>query len=247
MTKPLIGITAGEARNLYHPNAPRMYGQQYTYVEAVERAGGVPVIIPIVSDEPVLRQLFDMCEGILLAGGNDINPELYQEGLSPRTKHLHYERDLQELKLAQWAVVEDKAVLAICRGMQMLNTAQGGTLYQDIPSDLPAADLHEIPDEKSHDREHQIVHLLEIESGCKLAEILGADRIGANAYHHQAIKQLGKGLVVTARTPDGVIEAVEMPDRRFMLGIQAHPEALEAEIEPEWRKLFAAFVTAARQ
>lgn len=245
MRKPLIGITAGEARNLYYPNAPRMYGQQYTYIDAIERAGGVPIILPIVKDEAILRELFENCDGILLAGGNDIGPKRYGEKVSPHTKHIHEERDAQELKLGTWAVSDNKPLLAICRGMQMLNVLRGGTLYQDIPTELPNADTHEIPDEKSSEREHQIVHLLSIEPNSQLAKILNMKTIGANAYHHQAIKILGKGLVVTARTPDEVIEAVELPDHPFAIGVQAHPESLEADIEPEWRHLFSAFVEAA--
>lgn len=242
----MIGITAGEAKNKYYPNAPKMYGQQYTYIEAIERAGGVPLILPIVQDETVMRQLFDLCGGILLAGGNDINPASYHAILSPHTKHIHQERDDQELKFATWAVAEDKPLLAICRGMQMLNIAQGGTLYQDIPTELPGAEVHEIPDEQSADREHQLVHRLALEPNSKLMAAVETASIQTNAYHHQAIKTLGEALVVTSRTPDGVIESVEMPDRQFAIGVQSHPESLEADIEPQWRKLFAAFVAAAK-
>jgi len=244
--KPLIGITAGEARNKYYPNAPKMYGQQYTYIEAVERAGGVPIILPIVKDEAVMRQLFEQCDGLLLAGGNDINPQSYHAEPSPHTKHIHQERDSQELMLARWAVAADKPLLAICRGMQILNTAQGGTLYQDIPTELPEADVHEIPDEASANREHQLVHALIVEPKSRLADILQATTIQTNAYHHQALKTLGTGIVVTSRTPDEVIESVEMPDQRFAIGVQSHPESLEADIEPQWRKLFSAFIAAAR-
>ena len=244
--RPTIGITAGEARNRYYPNAPKMYGQQHTYIEAVERAGGIPMIIPIVHDEAVLKQLYDLCDGLLLAGGNDINPACYKAELSPHTKHIHQERDEQELNLATWAVADDKPVLAICRGMQMLNIVQGGTLYQDIPSELPKAELHEIPDEKSGDREHQIVHQLSLEPSSKLRALMGSERVGTNAYHHQAIKELGADLVVTSRTPDGVIESIELPKHRFIVGVQSHPESLEADIEPAWRKLFTAFVDAAK-
>jgi putative glutamine amidotransferase len=247
MKKPLIGITAGEAKNRYFPSAPKMYGQQYTYIEAVERAGGIPVIISIVKAESVLRQLYDLCDGLLLAGGNDINPSTYKAQASPQTKHLHKERDEQELKLAAWAEAEDKPILAICRGMQILNIAQGGSLYQDIPSEVPNAVTHEIPYKEDPDREHHLVHTLRIDPNSRLASILGVTSIQTNAYHHQAIKKLGKDLIATAWTPDEIIEALEQPAKKFVIGVQSHPEALERDIETAWRRLFSEFIEAARQ
>ena len=242
--KPLIGITAGEAQNKYYPTAPKVYGQQHTYVEAIERAGGTPLIIPIVEDADVLRHLYSLCDGLVLAGGNDIDPAIYQAKRSPHTNNLHKERDKQEMQLWAWADDENMSVLAICRGMQIVNVGRGGTLIQDIPTELPDADNHRIDADKYQDREHQIVHQLDLKKDSLIKDIIGTSRVGANSYHHQAIKDLGQGLLPSAWSEDGLIEGVEMHDKRFVVGVQSHPEALEADIEPRWRTLFQAFVSA---
>lgn len=126
--------------------------------------------------------------------------------------------------------------------MQLLNVALGGTLYQDIPSELPHAGLHDILSEQQ--KESRIVHTLRLKPECKLAKIVGDEKLGANAYHHQAIKDLGKDLVASAWAEDDVIEAIELPDHKFVIGVQSHPESLEESIEQRWRKLFEAFVQA---
>jgi putative glutamine amidotransferase len=242
MPKPIIGITAGRTYNLRYPKAPAVIGQQFTYVDAIERAGGVPLILPIVRDEDVLRQLYELCDGIISAGGNDISPKQYGAQRVSHTKHLHPRRDTQERTLIHWAITDDKPLLGICRGMQLMNISQGGNLYQDIPTQLPQAGLHEIPAGVANDREHQIVHQLRIEPHSLLAEILELTAIGANSYHHQAINDIGENLRAIAWAEDGIIEAIELPGKRFVLGVQSHPESLEAEIEPDWRKLFSALV-----
>jgi putative glutamine amidotransferase len=186
MMQPIIGVTACETINKLFPHSPLIQGQANTYIDAVIHAGGAPFIVPITKDEAVLRRLYDECAGIMLSGGNDLNPALYGETPNEHTEDFSEERDAQELKLLEWALEDDKPVLAICRGLQLINVAQGGSLYQHIPDDLPDATIHSIAAEKK--RESRVVHILRIKPDSKLAQILGVEKIGANAYHHQAIK-----------------------------------------------------------
>lgn len=241
--RSFIGLTAGETINHLYPYSPRVQGQSHTYIDAVVRAGGTPLIIPAVDDEAALRQLYDRCGGILFSGGNDVDPSLYGEEPREHTIDFSPQRDRQELQLLTWALADDKPVLAICRGMQLLNVSLGGTLYQHVPDDLPGSEVHDILHEKR--RESRIVHQLRLEPGSRLASVLDVHELGTNAYHHQAVKKLGEGLEATAWSSDDVVEAIELPGHRFVIGVQSHPESLEAKIEPRWQKLFTALVDAA--
>jgi putative glutamine amidotransferase len=242
--QPLIGVTAGETINQLYPHAPAVQGQSYTYIDAIIHAGGAPVILPLIKDKKVLRKIYDACQGVLLSGGNDLDPASYGEEPTEKTVDFSTRRDRQEIQLLEWALEDGKPVLAICRGMQLLNVARGGTLYQDIPTELPSTETHNISSEKK--RESRIVHKLRIEPGSKLAEILGVTKLGTNAYHHQAVKKLGHGLKATAWAEDDIIEAIELPGRQFVVGVQSHPESLEASIEPRWQRLFKSFVETSR-
>lgn len=245
---PLIGITVGEVINFESGKAwtPTIYGQFHTYTDAVARAGGAPFVIPIVEDEATLRTLYEKCDGLLLSGGHDVDVVAEEtDGAKLQIKFsTSPRRDKQEIQLLEWAVAEDKPVLGICRGCQLINVTLGGTLYGHIPDALPTAANHEKSIHKK-DFKH-IAHRLTVTPGSKLADILGTTEIDANTLHHQAIKDVGEGLVVTARAEDGVIEGIERPDKRFVIGVQSHPEALEESIEPHWRALFEAFVAAAK-
>ncbi len=240
---PFIAVTAGEVINNSHPWAPIVQGQSCTYINAVLRAGGIPFSVPLVNDETILRRIYDQCAGLLLSGGNDIDPACYRATVSPKTEGICPARDKQELQLLAWALADDKPVLGICRGMQMINVYLGGSLYQDVLADVPAAKNHEI---SAHNKNfHHIAHRLHIEPDSRLAAILAVDAIDTNALHHQAVHKLGKDLIVTAHAEDGVIEALELPGKRFVIGVQSHPEALEAEAEPLWQRLFTAFIDSA--
>jgi putative glutamine amidotransferase len=206
----------------------------------VVRARGVPLLIPLVGDTTVLRCLYDQCAGLLLSGGNDVDPALYHAAPLPRTSNICPARDTQELQLLAWALADDKPILGICRGMQLINVALGGSLHQDVAADVPAARDHQ--SSEHHENFHHIAHHLRIDPASRLAAIIGTRAIDTNALHHQAVNKLGKGLVVTARAEDGVIEALELPGKRFVIGVQSHPEALEATAEPRWQRLFKAFV-----
>lgn len=243
--QPIIAITAGEMLNKEYPHSPPAQGQSHTYVDAVVHADGAPFVLPITNDKKSLRSLYDQCSGIMLAGGNDLDPKLYGEVPSQHTTDQDSKRDAQELQLLEWALEDNKPVLGICRGMQLINVARGGNLYQHIPDDLPDAEVHSIASEKN--RESRVVHTLRIDPESQLSSVLGNIELGANDYHHQAIKMLGDGLVATAWTEDGVIEGLEMPTHTYVLAVQSHPESLEASIEPEWRKLFKSFIVASQK
>ena len=246
MTKPLIGVTAGEIYNHAHPWAPLLYGQSHTYTDAALHAGGVPMILPITHDEEALHTLYEQCDGLLLSGGNDVDPARYGEEQKAYTVDVSSSRDEQELQLLRWALKDDKPILAICRGAQLLNVALGGTLYQDIAAEITGAHDHRASIDKK-DFAFIAHEKLFLKPGSKLAGILGVETVRTNALHHQSIKSLGEGLKLAAWTEDDVIEAIELPEANFVIGVQSHPEALEASVEPVWRKLFEAFVAAAKR
>ncbi|HZL07762.1 MAG TPA: gamma-glutamyl-gamma-aminobutyrate hydrolase family protein [Candidatus Dormibacteraeota bacterium] len=251
--KPFIAITAGEFINSGEKWLPVVHGQFHTYADAIVRAGGVPFIVPLTDDKSVLRSLYEQCDGLLLPGGSDLDPKAYNMPRSsnkvnaathPLQTRVSPRRDQQEKQLLKWALEDDKPVLGICRGMQLINVALGGSLHSDININLPSAQNHEA---NIHKKDfHYLAHQLRINPGSRLAQALGTDTLATNSLHHQTIKKLGDGLVATAYTDDEVIEAIELPAGNFVIGVQSHPEALEAGAEPVWRELFNAFVIASK-
>lgn len=244
MAKPIIGITTGEVLNLKFAWAPYIYGQSYTYVEAIERAGGVPVLIPFLQDLDDSKQLIEGLDGVLFSGGNDIAPEFYRDEVT-HAKETSRRRDEWELRLIDEAQKQNKPVLAICRGLQLLNVSRGGTLYQDIRLDRHSAENHQ-SSEEFEDITH-LSHGITIDAASKLGNILGEKELKTNTFHHQAVKKLGNGLTITARAHDGVVEAIEDPEKPFVVAVQSHPESLYDSTEPRWAKLFAAFVESTQQ
>ena len=208
------------------------------YMEGVARAGGLPVMLPLTDGGEDVSQLLELCDGLLLTGGQDVSPELYGEEPLPVCGELCPARDRLEKPLLLKAIEQDKAVLGICRGFQFLNAALGGTLYQDLPAQRPSTcDHHMAP---PYDRAAHSVIL----SG-PLAELLHAGETGVNSCHHQGVKALAPGLSVTAAAPDGLTEAVYMPERRFVWAVQWHPE-FSYQVNADSRRIFAAFVEASR-
>lgn len=222
---------------------PNIYAQNYTYVEAIIQAGGVPVLLPLTSSKAVARAMYDHCSAVLFAGGEDIQPAWYGEEAVPETTLLSPLRDEYEWWLMQWALEENKPILGICRGMQLLNLACGGNLHLHALRDLPGVQDHY--ESRNRKDAAYIAHILKIDPVSRLGHIIGHDSIPTNTRHHQAVKDLGEGLVATAWAEDGVIEALELPNKPFVLGIESHPEDLFAEVEPRWISLFEAFVDAA--
>lgn len=243
MNFPLIGISSYELTVNIQPPF-KMAGVNIDYKNAVIRAGGIPVMIPQNLLPEQVEVLVERLDGVIVSGGGDIHPRYYgQEATHPRLMNIDMVRDETERHLVCAALKRDLPLLAICRGHQMLNVALGGTLYQDIAT-LYSADL-------KHDyffgaeRSNYLAHRIEVERGSKLAQLLGHTHMKTNSRHHQAIDKLGEGLVVTARAmDDDTIEAVEHPEKRFVIGVQWHPENLQDTVL-EMRGLFSGLVEAA--
>ncbi len=236
--KPLIGISCG---TFYDRDwCPPSFGHRQTYVDAILRAGGAPMLIPPVSDEATLRVLYERLDGVLFAGGGDIAPAYYGDTPHEKLGTIDELRDAAELPMARWAVADGKPVLGICRGVQLLNVALGGTLYQDIPSQIESALSHN----RSYEEEDwtYLAHEMTIAPGSRLRELLGVERMAINSLHHQAVRTIAPGLQAVAWAPDGVIEALEGTGESFLLGVQCHPEALQASADTRWQTVFAAFV-----
>ena len=237
---PLIGIPS-RSDQTSRSDTP-VFAQNRTYVEAVATAGGAPLLIPPNLEEEALRAVHERLEGLLLAGGVDVHPRHYGEAVHEKCGKPDEARDRVELMLARWALAEGLPVLGICRGIQVINVAAGGTLYQDIASQSPGSLKHDYwPD---HPRNH-LAHQVTVNGDSQLAAILGQRRVGVNSMHHQAVKDLAPSFRVVARASDGLIEAIEDHDHPFALGVQWHPEEL-VEDAPPMRRLFEEFVSAAR-
>jgi putative glutamine amidotransferase len=216
--RAVIGITLGDG------DRPGYTSMRADYVRSVARSGAVPVVLPTLPAEAA-DAVLDRLDGLVLSGGIDVDPALYGRTRHPKLGRVDRERDDFELALTRDALRRDLPILAICRGQQVLNVATGGTLIQDIPSELEGAVTH-----AAAGRRTRRSHPVEVVPGSKLREILGPGPISVNSFHHQAIDRLGEGLSVSGRCPeDGVIEAVEMNDRAFVLGVQWHPESFWKE------------------
>jgi len=236
--KPYVGITCGTYRDRdWCPPANLL---RKTYTDAIAAAGGVPFIIPVVEDEEVLRLLYDRLDGLLISGGGDIEPRWYGEEPQPGLGATDPIRDEVELPLARWAVADGKPVLGICRGAQVLNVALGGTLYQDIPSQVKTHLVHD----SSFTRQDwtYMAHELRLDPSSKLAQLFGTTAFPTNSLHHQSLKTIAPGLRAVGWAPDGVVEAIEGNNGHFLIGVQCHPEALQGAADPRWRALFARFV-----
>lgn len=236
--KPYIGIPCATIRD--KDWCPPAFGHRQSYIEAIVSAGGIPFLIPLVTQEEVLRALYDRTDGLLLAGGGDIAPEYYGEKPHEHLGMMDPLRDQIELPLTRWAFADGKPILGICRGVQVLNVALGGTLYQDIASQLETPLAHDSSYELC-DWTH-LAHELRLDPDSRLARLLGTPSLLTNSLHHQSLKDIAPGLRPVGWAPDGVVEAVEGTNGQFMLGVQGHPEALLTHAEPRWRAMFQAFV-----
>jgi putative glutamine amidotransferase len=233
--RPAIGVA------IENPRAEaEVFRLREDYVRSVEAAGGLPLVLAPGRPEDA-PDLLDHVRGLLLTGGADVDPGLYGDAPHPRLGAVFRDRDLFELSLCAEALRRDLPVLAICRGHQVLNVATGGTLVQDIPSEVEGALPHD-PDVERW----QTAHEVEILPETRLREILGTARVEVNSFHHQSVKRLGREMVLSARSHDGVVEGIEMPRgaKRFVIGVQWHPESFW-DHPPGFGRLFEAFVAAA--
>lgn len=234
MTPLVVGITLGDG------DEPGLHAMREDYVRSVEQAGAIPVVLPPVRPEDV-PAILDRLDGIVLSGGVDVDPSLYGQAAHPKLGRVNRRRDDFELALTREALRRDTPILAICRGQQVLNVATGGTLVQDIPSTIEGAMLHGGKGPRS-----RRAHRAEVTASSRLRAILGRDVLSVNSIHHQSVDRPGEGVVVSARCPeDGVVEGVEMPDRRFVVGVQWHPESFWNQTD-SFQTLFDAHVEACR-
>ncbi len=237
MTPPLIGITTYRTNN---PAGNPILALGENYVQAISQAGGNPVLVPIGLPEAQLTSLADQLDGLLFSGGGDLDPARFGMENKPEVKGVDPDRDRVEIQLVRTAVSEGLPFLGICRGHQVINVALGGTLYTHIPDEHPRAIKHDyIPD---WPRDH-LPHNVRVEPSSRLAAILETTTPEVNSLHHQGICDLAAGLQAIGWAPDDLIEAIELPDHRFGLAVQWHPEWLTAQAP--MRALFRAFVAAA--
>jgi putative glutamine amidotransferase len=234
VTAPLIAVTgvvrdwAGQART----------GVNAAYVRSVVAAGGIPVIVSPLVGQTRAAELLHGMDGLLLSGGEDVDPALYREPAGPALGPIDRGRDLMEIALFAHARDAGLPVLAICRGLQVVNVALGGSLWQDLPSERPGTVEHAAGSART-----ERSHAVRVEPGSRLAEGLGAERLAVNSFHHQGIKVLAEGLAAAAWAEDGLIEGIEgASDDHWLLGVQWHPEEMHAERGAPDARLFAALV-----
>ncbi len=249
MKKPLIGICANysssDAAGL--TTYLGVAGQEWQlladdYIKAIERAGGVPIILPVTEELSTLEPIVQMLDGILFTGGSDIDPQCYGDlprygigGIEPR-------RDSHEVALAKKVISELRIpVLGICRGSQVLNVAMGGTLYQDLRLERPDGMNHTLTSAPKHYPTHTVA----IKPNSRLHAIFQTETLAVNSLNHQAVKELGQGFEETMTAPDGVIEGIEMTGERFVVAVQWHPEMM-IDRNPEYLVLFEAFVNSCK-
>ncbi len=246
MNRPLIGIPAQtlQAIDGIPEGLPHSWVMNSRYYLAAADAGAVPVMVPLFgAGTDTLRAVYDRIDGLLLAGGVDMDPASFGETPHPRLGRTDHARDAVELQLTRWAIADRKPVLGLCRGHQVLNVALGGTLWQDIEAQVPRAIKHDYFPTAGYSRDH-LAHEVVVLPGSRLHGAFEAPTIPVNSMHHQAVKALAPALVATAHASDGLIEAVESGTDHFLVGVQWHPEIFEDRDE-RTRRLFKMFVDAA--
>lgn len=237
--RPIIGVSAMNDRSEY---GGALMAVRPTYLRAIEAAGGIPLLIHLTDDLRVVRSLYDLCDAILLPGGGDVDPALYGEEPHPELGEVDPQRDRVEIQLARWTREDRKPLLGICRGLQVINVAFGGSLYQDIPSQIEDSLDHRA---NTRTREWSVLtHRVHLDPSSWLAEQLSADEMMGNTMHHQAAKAIAPGLRAVGHAPDGVVEALESTGEQLVVAVQCHPEHLWHTSEPRWRRMFEGFIAA---
>jgi putative glutamine amidotransferase len=235
---PIIGITANQVRNSYGQPVVQL---QQAYIDAIAQAGGVPVIIASSLAAGGWETLYSRLDGVLFSGGGDIAVDRFSGAPHSRVEDVELERDSVELSLLHAAAAGGKPFLGICRGCQLVNVGLGGTLYTHIPDQLPGALDHAYPG----NMRTVLVHEVQIEEGTLAASVLAEPIVHVNSHHHQGLKDIAPDLRISGRAPDGLVEAIELPEHPFGLAVQWHPEWLTAQ--ESTRDLFRRFVQAAGQ
>ena len=232
--KPTIGLDSDLALRTNRKREKMELFRDYT--DSVERAGGIPVILPVTDSPGRIDEQLDLIDGLVLTGGDDLSPQFYGAKKHPKTEPMHPSRELYGIELARAVIRRKIPTLAICGGLQLVNVVCGGDLIQHLP-DAVDSDI-----EHTEARMHEVV----IEPETLLARIIAAERLMVNSSHHQAAGRVGGGLRIAARSADGVIEALESKTDAFLVGVQWHPERLTAE-HAEHLALFTALVEASSE
>jgi putative glutamine amidotransferase len=241
--RPVIGI-AMQTQEAVPGHLPRCWIMSQRYVDVLSSLGAVPWLIPLrPGDGATLRAIYDRLDGLFLTGGVDVDPSYYGESKHAKCGATDPDRDATELQLIRWAIADHKPLLAVCRGIQVLNVACGGTLVQDIASQCPAAIAHDnFPQPDGTPPRDFLAHEVRVQPGTRLGHCFDAERVTVNSMHHQCIKQLAPGLVPSAWAPDGLIEGVEGANGHYLVAVQWHPEELTAT--DGQRRLFTEFLGA---
>ena len=247
--RPIIGIPTQTLQSLGGIPAefPPSWVMSQRYITTLIGAGAIPWMIPLVaSDEATTRGIYEALDGVFLPGGADIDPAGYGEERHAACDRSDPARDAMELVLARRAIEEGKPVLGVCRGLQLINLALGGTLYQDLAALREGSIKHDYFPFSGEFRRDHLAHPVRIAGGSRLAEIFGEGEVQVNSMHHQGIRDLAGALVATATAPDGLIEGAEMPGERFVVGVQWHPEVL-TDSDARARRLFSEFIEASAE
>ena len=242
--RPVIGI-ATQTFAAVPGTYPPCWVMGQRYVHALREQGAIPWLVPLIpEDEPTLRAIYERLDGLFLTGGVDVDPANYGEAKASYCGSTDPDRDAVELLFLKWSMQDRKPVLAVCRGIQALNVACGGTLYQDLASQVPEALKHDhFPTAAEPNVRDRIIHDVSVARDTRLGRILGSERVPVNSMHHQAIKTLGRGLIPSAVAPDGLIEGVEGQNGQYLIAVQWHPEELAAK-DAAQRRLFTSFLEA---
>lgn len=247
--RPVIGIPTQTLQSIDRipEDLPASWVMNQRYFLACTSVGAIPWMVPLLEgDEETLRGIYDRLDGVFIAGGVDVDPTSYGAERHQLCGRTDLARDYVELMFARWALEDGKPVMGVCRGLQVINVAAGGTLVQDCEALYPNAIKHDYFPGAGWARDY-LAHPVKLAPGSRLAASFGGDEVMVNSMHHQSIDSLGQGLVPTAWAPDGMVEALEgAREDQFLVGVQWHPEML-IDTDPGTKRLFEAFIEAANQ